>query len=417
MSIPIRLAVAGMIAAICWSAPSVAAPGADARWLTSYPQAVKEAKRTGKVILANFTGSDWCHWCIKLKAEVFDQTQFKTWAGQNAILLELDFPRRKRQSTIIRNRNRKLMNKYKVEGFPTILFLDVDGSVIGRSGYMQGGAANWVQSAQSIVDNRPKLKTLELSRDLLAGMKEAREKKLPLLVIVQDTRSRSTARIVKRLLANKDLINLSGERFALVHAKKTAESAVDAVDTKDAKEKKALDDFIAKHKLRRYSVQAVLLDVENDKVLLKRSVSYSTKSLMAAVQRVLPQLPYNGEWLQDFAKAKTIAEQRRRPLLLDFTGSDWCGWCIRLKAEVFDKQAFKNYASQNLVLVELDFPRRKKLPAAIKEQNNRLRDKYGIRGYPTIILLDARGNKLGKTGYIRGGPSAFIREIRRIIKR
>ena len=72
MSFPIRLAVAGMIAGLCWSAPSAAAPTADARWLTSYPQAVKEAKRTGKVILADFTGSDWCGWCIRLKAEVPD---------------------------------------------------------------------------------------------------------------------------------------------------------------------------------------------------------------------------------------------------------------------------------------------------------------------------------------------------------
>ena len=89
-------------------------------------------------------------------------------------------------------------------------------------------------------------------------------------------------------------------------------------------------------------------------------------------------------------------------------------WLPRRFPAVFDKQEFKNYARQNLVLVELDFPQRKKLPAAIKAQNNRLRDKYGIRGYPTIILLDARGNKLGKTGYVPGGPSAFISEVKRI---
>ena len=89
---------------------------------------------------------------------------------------------------------------------------------------------------------------------------------------------------------------------------------------------------------------------------------------------------------------------------------------MMLKAEVFDKQEFKNYAKQNLILVELDFPKRKKLPAAIKQQNYRLQEKYGIRGYPTIILLDERGNKLGQTGYMRGGPSAFISEVKRITK-
>ena len=126
------------------------------------------------------------------------------------------------------------------------------------------------------------------------------------------------------------------------------------------------------------------------------------------------QPPYNGEWLQDFAKAKAIAEQRQLPLLLDFTRSDWCGWCVKLKTEVFDKQEFKNYASQNLVLVELDFPKRKILPAAIKQQNDRLAQKYGIRGFPTIILLDSRGNELGMTLYAPGGPSAFIDEVRKI---
>ena len=129
------------------------------------------------------------------------------------------------------------------------------------------------------------------------------------------------------------------------------------------------------------------------------------------------QLPYNGEWLQDFAKAKAIAEQRGRPLLLDFTGSDWCPPCMMLKAEVFDKQEFKNYAKQNLVLVKLDFPQRKILPAAIKQQNYGLAEKYRIEGYPTIILLDAQGNELGKTGYVPGGPSAFIREVRKITQR
>ena len=129
------------------------------------------------------------------------------------------------------------------------------------------------------------------------------------------------------------------------------------------------------------------------------------------------QLPYNGEWLQDFAKAKTIAEQRQRPLLLDFTGGDTCPPCIMLKAEVFDKQEFQNYAKKNLVLVELNFPRRKTLPAAIKQQNDSLAEKYGIQMFPTIILLDPQGNELGMTSYTPGGPSAFIEEVRKITQR
>ena len=145
-----------------------------------------------------------------------------------------------------------------------------------------------------------------------------------------------------------------------------------------------------------------------------RAGKASSSSLPEAPPAVGAQPPYNGEWLQDFAKAKAIAEQRQLPLLLDFTRSDWCGWCVKLKTEVFDKQEFKDYASQNLVLVELDFPQRKILPAAIKQQNDRLAQKYGIRGFPTIILLDSRGNELGMTLYAPGGPSAFIDEVRKI---
>ena len=114
------------------------------------------------------------------------------------------------------------------------------------------------------------------------------------------------------------------------------------------------------------------------------------------------------EWLTDLPKAQAQAKKENKLVLLDFTGSDWCGWCIKLNKEVFSQPEFAQYAATNLVLVEVDFPRKKALSAEQKAANQALAKKYEIEGYPTIIVLDAARNKIGETGYQKGGPKAFI---------
>src|SRR6187455_1111322 len=116
-------------------------------------------------------------------------------------------------------------------------------------------------------------------------------------------------------------------------------------------------------------------------------------------------------WLDDFEKAKAQAKAENKKILLDFTGSDWCGWCKKLDAEVFSQPEFKEYAAKKLVLVEVDFPRGFKLPEATKKQNDALQAKYRIQGFPTVILLSSGGNKVGELGYMEGGPSAFIKAL------
>jgi protein disulfide-isomerase len=118
-----------------------------------------------------------------------------------------------------------------------------------------------------------------------------------------------------------------------------------------------------------------------------------------------------GEWLTDAAKAQEQAKKENKLVLLDFTGSDWCGWCIKLKKEVFDTQEFKDYAAKNLVLVEVDFPRKKEQTPEQKKANRELQKKYEIRGYPTIIVLDGDGNKVGQLGYMKGGPKPFTEKL------
>ena len=114
-------------------------------------------------------------------------------------------------------------------------------------------------------------------------------------------------------------------------------------------------------------------------------------------------------WQTNFAQASTDAAQQHKYMLLDFTGSDWCPWCIKMDKEVFSQPKFSEFALKNLILVRLDFPRRTPQSAAEKSQNEGLAQKYGIEGFPTYLLLDSTGKEVRRqVGYLQGGTSAFI---------
>ncbi len=118
------------------------------------------------------------------------------------------------------------------------------------------------------------------------------------------------------------------------------------------------------------------------------------------------------EWLTDVDAALARARTEHKAVLLDFTGSDWCGWCKKLKAEVFDNFEFAPYANANLIMVEVDFPRHKSISAAQLAANENLASKYGVEGYPTIILLNSAGQQIGKSGYQAGGPKPYIDHLK-----
>lgn len=120
-------------------------------------------------------------------------------------------------------------------------------------------------------------------------------------------------------------------------------------------------------------------------------------------------------WLTDFEAAKEQAKAGKKPMLLDFTGSDWCIWCIRLKKEVFSRDAFIDFASDRLVLVKVDFPRKTELPASLQAQNQALAETYGIRGFPTIVLLSPEGELIGRTGYRRGGVEPYLAHLKELL--
>ena len=120
-------------------------------------------------------------------------------------------------------------------------------------------------------------------------------------------------------------------------------------------------------------------------------------------------------WLNDYKKAQEEAKANKKLLLLNFTGSDWCGWCIKIDKEIWSQPQFKDYARDNLVLVELDFPRRKDQPVEVKKQNLQLAQQYEVLGFPTIVVLNSNGEKLWQfDGYFPGGPEAFIAQLQKL---
>jgi protein disulfide-isomerase len=129
-------------------------------------------------------------------------------------------------------------------------------------------------------------------------------------------------------------------------------------------------------------------------------------------------------WNNNLKNSTEISKKTKKPLLLFFTGSDWCGWCIRLQTEVFKTPEFKKWANENVVLVELDFPRRTVLAPEITEQNNQLQQFFAVQGYPTVWFvntsnIDGKVNieKLGSTGYLAGGPKVWLDTANGILKK
>ena len=149
-------------------------------------------------------------------------------------------------------------------------------------------------------------------------------------------------------------------------------------------------------------------------------LGFSSVEVQAQPMKSGIETPYKASmdgWLVSLEEANALSVKTGKPIMANFTGTDWCGWCIKLRREVFDTKEFKAWAKENVVLLELDFPKKLQLPDNIKAQNSQMQQALGVRGYPTIWFFTLTNNDkgqiningLGKTGYVKGGPAAFIK--------
>lgn len=154
----------------------------------------------------------------------------------------------------------------------------------------------------------------------------------------------------------------------------------------------------------------VLVSAEGKELGSLRYVPGGAGAWLAAADEVLagkqaPSLP----WVHSWEQASKESKASGKPILMDFTGSDWCIFCIKLKHEVFETEAFRQWAADKVVLMEVDFPRSFDLDPFLISQNEALAGKYGIQGYPTVVFTNADGGKLGSLGYREGGPAVWLK--------
>lgn len=132
-------------------------------------------------------------------------------------------------------------------------------------------------------------------------------------------------------------------------------------------------------------------------------------------QTAVPEPAGKIVWQTNFAQAASIAQRENKPLFLFFTGSDWCGWCKKLESEVLDTPQFAKDMGSDFVFVKIDFPMKNPLPEAQTQENTQLKHKYGISGFPTIVLLKPNQSFIAETGYRPGGAAAFAQHIRSLM--
>lgn len=123
-------------------------------------------------------------------------------------------------------------------------------------------------------------------------------------------------------------------------------------------------------------------------------------------------------WKTDLTKAIAQAKKENKLVFINFTGSDWCGWCIKMDRETFSKDQFSDYAKANLIPVVLDFPHNIDQPTQLKATNEALQEKFKVEGFPTMIALDGSGKEVWRhEGYLEGGPQALIDELKPLKKK
>ncbi len=122
-------------------------------------------------------------------------------------------------------------------------------------------------------------------------------------------------------------------------------------------------------------------------------------------------------WTTNFTAAKELAKKTNKVMFVDFTGSDWCTWCMKLKENILTKKAFLDYAKNNLILVEVDFPNYKAQMPAQRKVNEALMQKYEVEGFPTILLLNGDGKELARLEYKDYSPEEYVEYIKDALKK
>lgn len=414
------------------------APAIGAEWMTDFDAAKARAAKEDKAVLIDFTGSDWCGYCIKLRRDVFDKDDFTNYARDKFVLLEIDQPHKIKMPPEKLAANRKLAETYGVDGYPTVLVVDSEGTLMGGfCGYP--GSADEVQDLlDNAYDNYKKLKDAgkdkklevlrtiydELDEDLQecadslrraiiaadpedkAGLRKAMAAKEERRGILDELHEAPTpqrcleiidahlpgisAENRTGLLAMKELILLNTARSVddVIKARDTIAAALET--EKDPK----IIAAIRKNIEERYKDPTETLRlIRDDEEEEEEEAEPDEAQPASSDQQEVPEQKLS--WETDFEAAAQRAEREGKLLLVEFTGSDWCGACIQMHRSVLDKPEFADEIRPGFIPVCLDYPRKMEQAAELKKQNNELARRYAIQGFPTLLVLTPSGELCG----------------------
>lgn len=374
-----------------------------AGWVSSLPKALAKAKAERKLVMAYFTGSDWCGYCHMLEEEVFATPDFKDWAHRNVILLYLDFPQTTKLPKEQEDQNNALMHKMGVTALPRIIFFDAEGQALSSVGYIPGGPDRWLDMANMLL---PKQTSRQGNLKLAQALAQRQNK--PLLVIA---RLGTPDPVLKAKLdgfyADPWVRRNSGDNLLLCEVDLAGDEST-AAEWRTLAERNGAGG--------RYPA-FLLTSSSGDKLLLREGHDIQPALLSRELAAKQPRPQYNGEWLTDLPQALRVARALNRPLLVNFSGSDWCGVCHQLDKEIYKTPVFEDYARRSLVLVNLDFPKMKQLPDDLGLQNKFVAETFGVDQFPYVIVMDNYATPLGALGYTGGTPDSFVSLVKQTIAR
>jgi thioredoxin-related protein len=410
----LALLAAGAIAAL--APPPKAPESKQAKWLTNLNNAAGLARKDDKLILAYFRGSDWCPFCKKLDREVLNTEPFIQWAEKNVILLDVDFPADKKQSPGQKRQNDALKDRYGVIKTPTFVFLDADGEPITRCGFdtaklresePKGQPTAFLQYLDTVIKTRPAKQQAIEQKSFSAGSKYAREHGLPLLILLtQRELSEDVKQTVRGLTDSQKFARFVNTHLAFVRVTWPADDDFTLESLEFLR-------FAHRHKAATIPFQLLVWNPLKDEVTA-RITSVDPLRVDPTLQRireVLPKIDYTGRWIEDYRLALAISAQTGRDLLMSFSSMDSSEWSQKLDKEIYQQEQFKDYARKNLVLLKVDFPKKTPQSAKIAEQNRLLAEAHAVRGYPTVVFVNPRGQKFGEAKYMKGGPSPFLKAL------
>jgi thioredoxin-related protein len=307
-------------------APAPAAPAPKAehaegdRWIADFDQAVEIARKEGKDLLVDFTGSDWCGWCIKLHKEVFEFDSFLDATEEGYVLVSLDFPNSEAVKKKVPNpaRNAELAKKYEIQGYPTVLLMTVDGEVFGKTGYKDGGPDKYVEHVKSLTTSGKKamVEVATLAKDYPAAKGPAQAKLLDQAIALLDSQEEgspfaSKIAVIVRDAFKLDPDNKKGIKLKAVEAllksgqsDEATNGAAKALDPKN--EKGLLERVVAAQAGTIRSKEAIAPFLKSLDELLAAG---KFKDVKIGKQLLSSATVMSKQHLQDIAKAKVYAQK------------------------------------------------------------------------------------------------------------